>query len=196
MSDNRDDNRVAIIDPPLRGILPLENLHIPRRLRRTVRQDVFKVRTNTAFAAVVNGCAIPAPDRKETWISHGIEQLYHELHQLGAAHSIECWLDNTLVGGLYGVSLGGAFFGESMFSTVRDASKVALVHLAARLIHGGFILLDTQFITNHLGQFGAQEISREIYHERLKLALKQEGDFAALSVSIPGKTALEILDIS
>ena len=193
MADSRDDRFAAIIDPPERGILPLQALHIPRRLRRTVRQDRFEVRINTAFGEVVALCAQAAPDRPGTWISHGIEGLYGALHQKGAAHSVECWQDGTLVGGLYGVSLGGAFFGESMFSRARDASKIALVHLCARLIFGGYVLLDTQFITRHLAQFGARQISREQYHGLLRPALAIPADFAALPVGTSGDEALAVL---
>jgi leucyl/phenylalanyl-tRNA---protein transferase len=194
MADSRDDTRAAIVDPPMRGILPLQSLHIPRRLRRSVRQDIYEVRVDTAFGDVVTACAAPAPAREDTWISHGIEYLYGALFTQGAAHSVECWQNDELVGGLYGVRLGGAFFGESMFSTARDASKIALIHLVARLLHGGFSLLDTQFMTRHLAQFGAQEITRADYHEHLKFALEQEGDFTSLPVSISGKAALKILD--
>ena len=190
MADSRDDTRAAIVDPPLRGILPLNALHIPRRLRRTVRQNIYEVHVDSAFGAVVEACA----KREDTWISYGIEYLYDALFTEGHAHSIECWQGDDLVGGLYGVRLGGAFFGESMFSTARDASKVALVHLCARLIHGGFTLLDTQFITSHLGQFGAKEISRADYHDRLEKALPLEGDFAALQFSTNGQNALSIVD--
>ena len=194
MADGREDTRAVIVDPPMRGILPLPTLHVPRRLRRTVRQDIYEVRVDTAFGAVVTACAAPAPMRESTWISHGIEYLYCALFSQGAAHSVECWLDDKLVGGLYGVHLGGAFFGESMFSTERDASKIALVHLVARLLHGGFTLLDTQFITDHLAQFGAQEIPRQEYHKRLQQALVIKGDFTTLPVSISGKMALDILE--
>jgi leucyl/phenylalanyl-tRNA--protein transferase len=138
------------------------------------------VRVDTAFAKVVEACAQAAPDRPETWINLQIEELYGELFARGAAHSVECWRNGELVGGLYGVSLHGAFFGESMFSRARDASKVALVHLVARLIVGGYVLLDTQFMTEHLAQFGTEEISRAQYHQRLGRALAVEGDFYAL----------------
>jgi leucyl/phenylalanyl-tRNA--protein transferase len=194
MADSREDTRAAIVDPPLRGILPLNALHIPRRLRRTVRQNIYDVRVDRAFGAIVEACAAPAPAREDTWISYGIEYLYDALFSEGHAHCVECWQGDDLVGGLYGVRLGGAFFGESMFSTARDASKVALVHLCARLIHGGFALLDTQFITSHLGQFGAEEIARADYHDRLEKALLIKGDFAALPTGINGLDALAIVD--
>jgi leucyl/phenylalanyl-tRNA--protein transferase len=145
-----------------------------------VRSDPFEVRLDTAFHEVVLSCAASGPGRTETWINRPIERLYLRLHQLGHAHSVECWQDGQLVGGLYGVSLKGAFFGESMFSRRRDASKVALVHLVARLIGGGYRLLDAQFMTEHLSQFGALEIPRAEYHRRLARALEVEADFYAL----------------
>ncbi len=194
MSDSRHDAKVAIVDPILRGIIALDAVHVPRRLRRTIRQNIYEVRVNSAFAAVVAACAAPGPQREDTWISYGIENLYSQLHMMGSAHSVECWQDGALVGGLYGVCLGSAFFGESMFSVKRDASKVALVHLCARLIKGGFSLLDTQFITSHLEQFGAQEILREDYQKILTAALKSNADFAALPQGKDGKATLEIIN--
>lgn len=180
MADAREDSRVFLIDPERRGVLPLRGFHVPKRLARTVRADVFEVRVDTAFHEVVLACAASGPGRMETWINRPIERLYLQLHERGHAHSVECWRDGELVGGLYGVSLGGAFFGESMFSRRRDASKVALVHLAARLIAGGYRLLDAQFMTEHLSQFGAEEIPRLAYHRRLDQALETEGDFYGL----------------
>ncbi|MBI1407597.1 MAG: leucyl/phenylalanyl-tRNA--protein transferase [Caulobacter sp.] len=177
MADSREDEGVFLIDPPRRGVLPLDGLHIPRRLARTVRTDVYEVRIDTAFDQVVSVCAEAAPDREDTWINPAIESMYGRLHARGQAHSVECWRQDRLVGGLYGVSLGGAFFGESMFSRARDASKVALVHLVARLKVGGYRLLDCQFVTEHLTQFGVVEIPRAEYHRRLALALEVEGDF-------------------
>jgi len=177
MADAREDARVFLIDPERRGVIPLDRFHVARRLARTVRSDTFEVRFSTAFHRVVLECAAAGPGRTETWINRPIEALYLELHAHGHAHSVECWQDGELVGGLYGVSLRGAFFGESMFSRRRDASKVALVHLVARLIVGGFVLLDTQFMTEHLGQFGAEEISRKAYHRRLEKALEVEAGF-------------------
>ena len=181
MADARDDQRIFLIDPELRGILPLERFHVPRRLARTLRANTFTVKVDTAFDTVVDACARERPERPETWINAPIQQLYGELYREGVAHSVEIWLDGELVGGLYGVALGGVFFGESMFSTVRDASKVALAHLAARLIVGGFRLLDAQFMTEHLAQFGAREIGRDEYRRRLALALKVECDFYRFS---------------
>ncbi|THD75259.1 MAG: leucyl/phenylalanyl-tRNA--protein transferase [Phenylobacterium sp.] len=177
MADAREDGRVFLIDPERRGVIPLEAFHVPRRLARTVRAEPYEIRIDTAFHEVVLACAAAAPDRPETWINRPIEGLYLKLHDMGFAHSLECWQDGALVGGLYGVALKGAFFGESMFSRARDASKVALVHLVARLVSGGFRLLDTQFMTEHLAQFGTEEIGRADYHQRLAAALAVEAEF-------------------
>jgi leucyl/phenylalanyl-tRNA--protein transferase len=177
MADAREDARVFLIDPEHRGVIPLESFHVSRRLARTVRGEPFEVRVDAAFPEVVLACATAAPDRPETWINRPIESLYLRLHELGFAHSVECWRDDVLLGGLYGVALKGAFFGESMFSRARDASKVALVHLVARLITGGFRLLDAQFMTEHLTQFGAEEIGRSEYQRRLQRALAGDADF-------------------
>ncbi|MBO6784830.1 MAG: leucyl/phenylalanyl-tRNA--protein transferase, partial [Alphaproteobacteria bacterium] len=147
MAESRHDPDLYWIDPDLRGVIPLDGFHIPRRLRRTLRAAPYEIRCNTAFAETVRGCAEPQIDRPETWINDEIQRLYQALHDMGFAHSVECWDDGNLVGGLYGVSLGGAFFGESMFSRARDASKIALCHLAARLRKAGFVLLDSQFVT-------------------------------------------------
>jgi leucyl/phenylalanyl-tRNA--protein transferase len=190
MADARDDDRIFLIDPEKRGVIPLDRFHVSRRLARTVRSELFEVRFDTAFRRVVQTCAETGAhmgkSRTETWINHPIEELYVGLHEEGRAHSVECWQDGDLVGGLYGVSLKGAFFGESMFSRRRDASKVALVHLAARLIQGGYRLLDTQFMTEHLRQFGAEEIPRRTYRRRLEAALKVEGRFQASGASSGG----------
>ncbi|CAN7166238.1 leucyl/phenylalanyl-tRNA--protein transferase [Phenylobacterium sp. LjRoot225] len=197
MADAREDVRVFLIDPERRGVIPLDRFHIPRRLARTVRAEPFEIRTDSAFAQVVAACAEIAPDRTETWINGPIERLYSQLHELGHAHSVECWLDGELVGGLYGVALKGAFFGESMFSRRTDASKVALVHLVARLIAGGFELLDTQFLTEHLARFGAEEIPRQEYRTRLAKALRvptgSEGaEFQRLATA-GGAAALQLI---
>jgi leucyl/phenylalanyl-tRNA--protein transferase len=192
MADARDDERVFLIDPERRGIIPLEALHISKRLARTVRAEPYEIRTDTAFHEVVLACAASGPGRAETWINHVIEGLYLQLHELGFAHSVECWKDGALVGGLYGVSLQGAFFGESMFSRARDASKVALVHLVARLIAGGYRLLDAQFMTEHLSQFGTQEISRTDYHRKLGHALATEGEFQRAG-AMAGAAALQVI---
>lgn len=172
MAETADDPDVFWVDPEQRGILPLDGFHLPRRLARTLRQDIFDVQCDAAFEAVVRGCAEPTPERPKTWINEEIVRLYAALHRLGFAHSVEAWRGSELVGGLYGVALGAAFFGESMYSRVTDASKVALAQLVARLRLGGFRLLDTQFVTDHLQQFGALEISRAQYHRRLTAAIQ------------------------
>jgi leucyl/phenylalanyl-tRNA--protein transferase len=177
MAESGDDPEIFWVDPERRGVLPLDAFHLPRRLRRTLRAGPFEVRCDTAFEAVVRACAEPAPDRPKTWINERIIRLYTALHRQGFAHSVEAWHAGELAGGLYGVALGGAYFGESMFSRATDASKVALAHLVARLRLGGFTLLDTQFVTEHLRQFGALEISRAEYHQRLNEALARTAYF-------------------
>ncbi|GGF31621.1 leucyl/phenylalanyl-tRNA--protein transferase [Aliidongia dinghuensis] len=177
MAESADDPEIFWVDPEERGILPLDGCHVPHKLRRTVRHGPFEVRCDTAFEAVVRGCAEPTPGRPDTWINEEILQLYVALHRRGRAHSVEAWIDGELVGGLYGVALGGAFFGESMFNRRTDASKVALVHLVARLIEGGFGLLDTQFTTPHLERFGVIEIPRTEYQRRLAWALGLRAQF-------------------
>lgn len=179
MADARWDERMFLVDPARRGVIPLDSFHTPRRLARTVRSGRFAIRVDTAFDAVIEACAAPAPGRHETWINLTIQRLCSELFRRGAAHSVETWLEGRLVGGLYGVALGGAFFGESMFSLERDASKVALVRLVELLSAGGFTLLDTQFVTDHLETFGAVEISRVEYRRRLAEALKRKARFPA-----------------
>ncbi len=191
MAEGRDDPRIYLLDPDERGIIPLDAFHLSRSLRKTVRQDVFRVTVNHDFTAVVSACAQPAPGREETWINDGIIGLYSDLHAAGYAHSVECWSAGELVGGLYGVSLGAAFFGESMFSRQRDASKVALVHLIARLRAGDYSLLDTQFTTEHLESFGAITVDRSSYHQRLSDALIFEADFKAMPDEISGVQALQ-----
>lgn len=171
MADSRGSDRLYWLDPEQRGILPLDRFHLSRRLYRTVRSGVFEVSVDRDFPATIAGCASSAPGRQDTWINPQIEHLYGQLHRMGHAHSVECRRDGLLVGGLYGVALGGAFFGESMFSFATDASKVALVHLIARLRLGGFRLLDTQFVTTHLAQFGVEEIPRDQYKILLTTAL-------------------------
>jgi leucyl/phenylalanyl-tRNA--protein transferase len=190
MADARQDRRLFLVDPTRRGILPLEGLRVSRRLARTVRSDMFEVRVDTSFPTVVRACAAPAPGRMETWINHTIEHLCIELARRGVAHSVEAWREGKLAGGLYGVALGGAFFGESMFSIERDASKVALLHLVARLRVGGFALLDTQFVTDHLMRLGAVEIDRADYRKRLSLALARRANFHALAPTLSGPDAL------
>jgi leucyl/phenylalanyl-tRNA--protein transferase len=191
MADARHDRRVFLVDPARRGILPLDRFHVSRRLARTVRADRFEVRIDTAFAAVVAACASPRPGRMETWINEPIEAMCDVLFVRGLAHSVETWLDGRLVGGLYGIALGAAFFGESMFSTERDASKVALVHLVARLRAGGFTLLDTQFLTDHLASFGAEEISRADYSRRLASAVAGKADFGRMNPYAGGAAAMQ-----
>ena len=171
MAERRDDPTLYWVSPEQRGILPLDSFHVPRRLARTVRSGRFTVTADQAFAQVMQGCAAPAPGREQSWINEEIFRLYTALAASGQAHSLECWREGALVGGLYGVQLGAAFFGESMFSAERDASKVALVHLVERLRRGGFVLLDTQFLTAHLAGFGAIEIARADYLVRLRGAI-------------------------
>ena len=177
MAEDRDDPNLHWIDPEVRGVIPLDRFHVPRRLARTVRQGDFDVRVDTAFEPVMAACAEATPQRPKTWINDTILTLFGELFARGFAHSVECWRDDRLVGGLYGIALRGAFFGESMFSRERDASKVALVHLVERLRRGGFTLLDTQFVTAHLTAFGAAEVPRDAYRELLARAMKVTATF-------------------
>ncbi len=193
MADARDDERIFLIDPDRRGVIPLRGFHVPHRLARTVRGDAFQVRIDTAFEAVIEACAEARPGRMETWINAPIQALYGELYARGLAHSVECWVDGDLVGGLYGVTLGAAFFGESMFSLARDSSKVALIHLVARLIVGRYQLLDTQFLTGHLSQFGAQDIPRAHYRKRLVQALAGDADFHRLPAYADGASVLQAI---
>jgi len=193
MADAREDDRIFLIDPDRRGVIPLQGFHVPHRLARTVRGDAFQVRIDTAFDAVIEACAEARPGRLETWINAPIQALYGELYDRGLAHSVECWAGDDLVGGLYGVTLGAAFFGESMFSLARDTSKIALTHLVARLIVGRYQLLDTQFLTGHLSQFGAQDIPRAHYRKRLTLALSGDADFLALSAYADGASVLQAI---
>jgi leucyl/phenylalanyl-tRNA--protein transferase len=177
MAESADDPELFWVDPQRRGILPLDAFHVPHRLRRVVRQGRFEIGCDSAFEAVIRGCAEAGETRPTTWINGEIVQLYTALFARGAAHSVECRRGGALVGGLYGVSLGAAFFGESMFSRETDASKVALVHLAARLRVGGYRLLDTQFLTPHLARFGGIEISRARYRRLLAAALGYRASF-------------------
>jgi leucyl/phenylalanyl-tRNA---protein transferase len=190
MAETRKGDRLYWLDPEKRGILPLDRFHLPRRLARTVLSRTFEVSVDQDFAGTIAGCAEPAPGRDDTWINPQIERLFSELHRLGHAHSVESRQDGQLVGGLYGVAIGGVFFGESMFSFVRDASKVALVHLVARLRLSRFKLLDTQFVTAHLAQFGAEELAREDYKARLTNALGAPAEFVAAPE--PGALEAEI----
>jgi leucyl/phenylalanyl-tRNA---protein transferase len=177
MAESAEDPDLFWIDPDPRGVLPLDRFHLPRRLKRTLRSGQYEVRIDTAFEAVMRGCAEPTEMRPKTWINEEIFRLYGALHEQGHAHSVEAWRAGELAGGLYGVALRGVFFGESMFSRSADASKVALVHLVARLVKGGFRLLDTQFVTDHLRRFGAVEIPRADYHRQLERALGVEAYF-------------------
>jgi leucyl/phenylalanyl-tRNA---protein transferase len=194
MAEAHDDPRVFLVDPDMRGILPLHGFHVPRRLRRLVRRDMFEVTFDRAFSRVLEGCAAPAPGRENTWINPLILNLYGRLHREGHAHSVETWLDGRLVGGLYGVAIGGAFFGESMFSRVSEASKVALVHLVARLLGRGYVLLDAQFHNPHLEQFGLIEIHRAHFKAELDGALRVTADFGEDGTAMSGQDALDVID--
>ena len=191
MAEGRDDPTLYWVEPDIRGVIPILGFHVPRRLARTVRQDRFQVTVSREFDSVMRTCATPAAGRLTTWINSEILRAYGDLHRLGFAESIECWRDGRLVGGLYGVKMRGAFFGESMFSRDRDASKVALVHLVARLKAGGFVMLDAQFQTAHLSQFGTVELARAEYLRRLAEALGREGDFHSLPEGLSGAEILQ-----
>ncbi|MDP3417931.1 leucyl/phenylalanyl-tRNA--protein transferase [Falsiroseomonas sp.] len=179
MAETRRGDRLYWLDPEQRGVLPLDRFHLPRRLRRTVLSGAYTITTNQDFHGVISACAAPGEGREDTWINPEIERLFGALHRMGHAHSVEAWLPGEggpqLAGGLYGVALGGAFFGESMFSRARDASKVALVHLVARLRLFGFTLLDAQFQTAHLAQFGCREVPRQAYKRLLSEAVEEQG---------------------
>jgi leucyl/phenylalanyl-tRNA---protein transferase len=194
MAESAEDPALYWIEPERRGLIPLDAFRVPTRLARTLRADRFTVIADRNFDAVIDACAEPRPGRSRTWINTRISALYRKLHRRGHCHSIEVYQGDELVGGLYGVNLGRAFFGESMFHRARDASKVALVHLVARLKAGGFQLLDTQFVTDHLKIFGATEVSRRQYHKLLEAALVGEGDFTALPAGVPisGAEALRL----
>ena len=190
MAESADDPALYWIEPDMRGIIPLEGFHVPARLARTVRSTPWTVYVDRDFDAVIEACAEPKQDRARTWINMRIRRIYRSLFERGHCHTVEVYDGETLVGGLYGVSLGRAFFGESMFHRARDASKVALVHLVARLKAGSFKLLDTQFVTDHLTTFGAVEVPQRQYHKLLEAALSGEGDFAALGSAVSGAQAL------
>jgi len=193
MAEDADDPALFWIDPPERGIIPLDAFHVPSRLARTVRATHLTVACDRDFTAVIEGCADPGPKRARTWINAPIRRLYSGLFEIGHCHTVEVYDGEALVGGLYGVSLGRAFFGESMFHRGRDASKVALVHLVARLKACGFSLLDTQFVTSHLQTFGALEVPQRQYHKLLEAALVGEADFAAFS-NAPVMSGADALD--
>lgn len=179
MAESADDPSLFWVEPEIRGVIPLDRFHLPSRLARTVRADLFEIRVDSAFDEVIAACAEARPDRPETWINTRIRELFSALFRRGYVHSVECWREGRLVGGLYGLSLGGAFFGESMFHRETDASKVALVHLVARLRRGGYRLLDAQFQTAHLAQFGTREVPREAYRMLLEAATESEADWWA-----------------
>ncbi len=180
MAESADDPGLFWVEPEQRGVIPLDRFYVPKRLARTVRQKVFDIRLDTSFEAVIAGCAEVTSARGPTWINGRIRRLYRELFELGHCHTVEAWQDEQLVGGLYGVKLGAAFFGESMFSRKDNASKVALVHLVERLKKQGFLLLDTQFTTEHLKRFGAVDVPRSQYEILLHEALQAEADFTAM----------------
>ncbi|MEH6402955.1 MAG: leucyl/phenylalanyl-tRNA--protein transferase [Sneathiella sp.] len=182
MSESQDDPELFWVDPEWRGIFPLDEFHVSKSLAKAIRKHPYTVTFDTCFRRVMKECAASNKDRPTTWINRPILDLYTELHEEGHAHSVECWDGDELVGGLYGVSFASAFCGESMFSRRSNASKIALVYLVARLKSGGFQLLDTQFVTDHLATMGAVEISREEYHRRLDLAINREANFHSLSV--------------
>ncbi len=195
MAESADAKDVYWVDPDERGIFPLDQFHVPNKLARKIRTEPFEVSINTAFRQVMHHCAEPTDniERQNTWINDFILTRYAELLRMGYAHSVECWQEEKLVGGLYGVSINGAFCGESMFHHVTDASKIALVYLVARLIAGGYSLLDTQFVTDHLSQFGAIEIPRADYRERLEIALQNDDiDFYSLSANAPPEEILKL----
>lgn len=194
MAESADDPGLHWIEPVRRGIIPLDQVHIPRRLKKTIRSKKFDIRIDTDFHAVIDGCAEPGAGRQKTWINSRIRKLYADLYEMGHCHTVEAWKDGELVGGLYGISLCGAFYGESMFARERDASKVALVHLVGRLIFGGFELLDTQFVTDHLTTFGAIEIPKGVYTDLLEDSLKQQGDFFKLPDNINGEELIGIIE--
>lgn len=193
MAESADDPALYWIEPEHRGILPLEDAHVPKRLARTVRMTDFRVSVDQAFDGVIDGCAASRPGRRSTWINSRIRQLYGDLFKLGHCHTVEVWDGDKIVGGLYGVSLGGAFFGESMFSTARDASKIALVHLIGRLVAGGYTLLDTQFVTDHLRQFGTVEVDRDDFHRVLEDALMVRAEFGALPFDATPADIIEVI---
>jgi leucyl/phenylalanyl-tRNA---protein transferase len=179
MAESADDTALYWVEPDERGVIPLDTFHVSRSLRKRVRHQTYDIRIDTAFNTVIAQCAAQSETRKETWINKRIVSLYSQLHKMGCAHSVESWQNGQLVGGLYGIRIGAAFFGESMFSRATDASKVALVHLVARLKFGGFKLLDAQFVNSHLLQFGTQAIGKKQYQVMLEEALCRDADFAA-----------------
>ena len=188
MAQSADDPEIHWFDPPFRGVLPLDKFHIPKSLAKRVRRTDYRISVDCAFDQVLDGCAA----RDETWINEEIRRLYKALFNIGFCHSVEVWMEGDLAGGLYGVSLGGAFFGESMFSSRTDGSKLALVHLMARLRVGGFTLVDTQFVTDHLRRFGAREIPRASYHQALTRAIGLEAEFERMAPDLPVQEVLQL----
>ncbi|WP_244532097.1 leucyl/phenylalanyl-tRNA--protein transferase [Methylocapsa palsarum] len=197
MAESADDPNLFWVDPELRGVFPLDRLIVSRSLAKTVRSDRFEIRVDHDFPAVIDACASAYEDREKTWINQRIRELYGQLFDEGHVHTVEAWRDGALAGGLYGVHIGAAFFGESMFHRVTDASKVALVHLAARLVNGGFSLLDSQFVTPHLASLGAVEVSQRTYRSQLAEAVSRQGNFWAWprSFRVPGAEALRALTL-
>lgn len=193
MAENAAEPALYWVEPRHRGVLPLDNIHISRRLARTIRSSPLEIRIDSDFEGVINGCAGDCPSRPSTWINQRIRELYGELFDMGHCHTVETWSDGNLVGGLYGVHLKAAFFGESMFSKTRDASKIALMHLAAHMIKGEFRLLDTQFVTKHLRQFGAQEIERRKFQKLLENALEVTAQFPAPDDLLSGAEVIDII---
>ena len=196
MAESAHDSNLFWVDPEERGLFPLDGLIVSRSLAKTIRQDRFEIRIDGDYDAVLDGCAASGPEREGTWINARIRKLYRELFDGGCVHTVEAWADGELVGGLYGVSIGAAFFGESMFHTARDASKVALAHLVARLRAGGYRLLDTQFVTDHLATLGAVAVPKRVYHGMLAEAVAAQGDFWSLPRGelVSGRRVLELLE--
>jgi leucyl/phenylalanyl-tRNA--protein transferase len=195
MAESAEDNHLFWVDPEMRGIFPLDGMIISKSLAKTIRSNRFEIRIDRDFDAVIEACAASSEGRDKTWINARIRSLYGKLFDLGYVHTVEAWQDGQLAGGLYGVHLGAAFFGESMFHWKTDASKVALMHLAARLRHGGFKLLDTQFVTPHLATLGAIELPKEVYHRRLTATMEHSANFFAWPKGemVPGTEVLAIL---
>ena len=192
MAESAEDNALYWIEPEERGVIPLDGLHISHSLRKSVRRQRFEIRIDSAFASVMDSCAEKTSGRKTTWINSRIRALYNQLHKMGCCHSVESWRDGKLVGGLYGVRIGAAFFGESMFSRETDASKVALVHLVARLNAGGFKLLDAQFVNPHLMTLGVVAVAKQKYHEMLGPALEAEAEFTAFTLDSDASAVLSL----
>ena len=194
MAEDAKKNEIYWIEPEKRGIIPLESAHIPKRLAKTIRQNKFEIHIDRSFEGVIEACGSKEAGRDSTWINNQIKELYKELFNSGYCHTVETWYEGKLVGGLYGVHLGGAFFGESMFSLMRDASKVALAYLMARLIYGKFQLLDTQFVTDHLKTFGAKEVYRDQFQRLLENALSHSADFSSLPEDSSPSTVLQLIN--